>query len=102
MRLVNDDRERAAPMLVADLVQDDGKFLNRGDNDLLARLDKLPKLPGALGNRAHCRAYLRELPDGVADLLVQQAPVSDDDDRVERRPAVFIQADQLVLSLIHI
>ncbi len=40
------------------------------------------QVAGALGV-AHGRAHLRELLDGVLDLLVEDAPVGDDDDRVE-------------------
>jgi riboflavin biosynthesis pyrimidine reductase len=44
----------------------------------------------------HGRAHLRELLDGVADLLVEDAPIRDDDDRVEDPFIVFGQADELV------
>ena len=37
------------------------------------------------------RADLGELLDGVADLLVEDAPVGDDDDRVEDRLAVLLR-----------
>ena len=45
---------------------------------------------------AHRRAHLGELLDRVPDLLVEDAPVGDDDDRVEDRRIVLRQADQLV------
>ena len=44
--------------------------------------DELPQVARMLGV-ADGRAHLRELLDGVADLLVEDAPVGDDDDRVE-------------------
>ena len=72
------------PVLVADLVQDERELLHRGDDDLLAVLDELPQVAGVLGV-AHRGADLGELLDGVADLLVEDAPVGDDDDRVEDR-----------------
>ena len=36
MRLVDDDREAAVPVQRADIVEDEGEFLNRRDDDLLA------------------------------------------------------------------
>jgi len=40
MRLVDDDRETAVAVLAADVVEDEREFLDRGDDDLLAALDK--------------------------------------------------------------
>ncbi len=45
---------------------------------------------------AHRRAHLRELLDRVANLLVEKAPVGDDDDRVENLLIVLAQADELM------
>ena len=56
---------------------------------------KPAQVAGVLGV-ADRRADLGELLDGVADLLVEDPPVGDDDDRVEDRRAVAAQADQLV------
>ena len=44
----------------------------------------------------HRRADLGVLPDGVADLPVEDDAVGDDDDRVEDRGAVLLEADQSV------
>ena len=45
---------------------------------------------------AHDGADLRELPDRVPDLLVEDLPVRDDDDRIEERRAVLLDPDELV------
>src|SRR5262249_51222434 len=45
---------------------------------------------------AYCGADLRELPDSVADLLVEDPPVGDDDDRVEYRRLGAAEPDELV------
>ena len=76
-----------AAVLVADLVEDERELLDRRDDDLLAVLDELAQVAGVLGV-ADRRAHLGELLDRVADLLVEDAPVGDDDDRVEDRLAV--------------
>ena len=74
-------------MLAADLVEDERELLDRRDDDLLAALDEPPQVAGVLG-MADRRADLGELLDRVADLLVEDASVGDDDDRVEdRRPS---------------
>ena len=54
----------------------------------LPLFDELAQVAGVLGV-ADGGAHLGELLDGVADLLVEDAAVGDDDDRVEdgrRRP----------------
>ena len=86
VRLVDDDRELPSAVLVADLVEDERELLDRRDDDLLAALDELPQVAGVLGV-ADRRADLGELLDRVADLLVEDPAVGDDDDRVEDRRA---------------
>ena len=81
VRLVDDDGEGLAA-LGRDLVEDEGKLLHRRDDDLLALLDELAQVAGVLGV-AHRRAHLHELLDGRLDLVVEDAPVGDHDDRVE-------------------
>ena len=95
VRLVDDDREAPAAVLAADLVEDERELLHRRDDDLLALGDELAQVARVLGVPDR-RADLRELLDRVADLLVEDAPVGDDDDRVEDRRIVLLQADQLV------
>ena len=55
----------------------------------LPLVDELAQVARVLGV-ADGRAHLGELLDGVADLLVEDAPVGDDDDRVEDRRAVLL------------
>ena len=95
VRLIDDDREGAAALLVADLVEDEGELLDRRDDDLLALRDEPPQVARPLG-MPHRRPHLRVLLDRVADLLVQDAPVGDDDDRVEDGRAVPLQRDELM------
>ena len=93
--LVDDDGKPAPALLVADLVEDEREFLHRRDDDLLAVLDEPPQVAGALGvpdRRTHHGVLL----DRVADLLVQDAAVGDDDNRVERNRPVMFQPDQLM------
>ena len=94
MRLVDDDGEGLAA-LGGDLVEDEGELLHRRDDDLLALLDELAQIAGALGV-AHRRAHLHELLDGLLDLVVEDAPVGDHDHRVEHLLAAALDADELV------
>ena len=95
VRLVDEDGEAPSALLVANLVEDEGKLLDRRDHDLLARLDEAPQVSGPL-RAPHRRADLGVLPDGVADLPVEDQPVGDDNDRVEDRGAILLQTDELV------
>ena len=95
VRLVDDDREAAPTLLVADLVQDERELLDRGDDDLLAALDEPAQVARAVGV-PDGRPHLRVLPDRVPDLTVEDHPVGDHDDRVEDRRVVPGQPDQLV------
>ena len=95
MGLVNDDGEAPPALLVADLVEDEGELLDGRDDDFLARLDEPAQVARTL-SVAHCRPDLGVLPDGVADLLVEQSAVGDDDDRIEDRGVVLCLPDQLV------
>ena len=95
VRLVDDDREAAPALLVADLVEDERELLHRGDDDLLAALDEPPQIARAVGVPDR-RRHLGILPDGVADLPVEDAAVGHHDDRVEHRRIVPGQPDELV------
>ena len=95
VRLVDDNRELAAAVLVADVIEDERELLHGRDDDLLAALDELLEIARVVGV-ADSRAHLRELLDGVFDLLVEQAAVRDDDHRIDHRLALALQPDELV------
>ena len=95
MRLVDDDREGAGALVVADFVEDEGELLDRRDDDLLALLDEPAEVARPLGV-PDGGLHLGVLSDRVADLPVQDAAVGDDDDRVEDVLAVPLERDQLV------
>ena len=88
MRLVDDDGEAPAPLLVPDLVEDERELLHRRDDDLLAALDEPAEVPRVFG-MADGGPDLGELLDRVADLLVEDAPVGDHDDGVEHPRVVL-------------
>ena len=94
--LVNDDREPASALFVADGVQDVGELLDRRDDDLLAALEELAEVRRAVGVADGCRD-LGVLLDGVLDLAVEDDAVRDDDNGVENRAAASpLQPDQPV------
>ncbi len=93
--LVDDDGEAAPALLVADLVEDERELLDRGDDDLLAALDEPPQVARPVGVPDR-RRHLGILPDRVADLPVEDAPVGHHDDRVEHRRIVPGQPDELM------
>ena len=95
MGLIDDDGEPSAALLVADLVEDEGEFLHRRDDDLPARFDKAAQVARTIGV-AHRRPDLGILLDRVVDLPVEDAPVGDHDDGVEDGSAVLLEPDQLV------
>ena len=82
-------------MLAADLFEYKREFLNGRDNDLLAGFQKLSKVAGMF-RMADCRRDLGKLFDCIPYLLVEEAPVSDYDDRIENRRIVSLQADELM------
>ena len=95
MRLVDQDREAPAAMLVADFLQDERKLLHRGDDDLLAALDEFAQVARVFG-MTHGGSHLGELLDGVADLLVQKTSIRYDDDRIEEGLTFLMYADKLM------
>ncbi len=95
MRLVDDDGKVPPSLLTANLVKDIGKLLHRGDDDLLPFSNESAQIAGALG-MANCRAHLRKLPNGIADLLVKDTPVSHHNNRVKNPFSLFFKADQLM------
>ena len=80
--LIDQYRERTCPVLAADVLQNEGELLNRGDDDLLAALNELAEITRAFGV-AHRRSDLGELLDRVLDLCIEDAPVGHNDDRVK-------------------
>ena len=87
VRLVDDDREPLAGQ-VADLLGDDRKLLQRGDDDRLAGFQGLLELARSGVDVLHHPQGLLELAHRALELAVEHAPVGDDHDRVED-PAVL-------------
>ena len=86
VRLVDDDGEAAGPRCSLPISSRmNGNFCTVEMMIFLPLLDELAQVARVLGV-ADRRAHLRELLDRVPDLLVEDAPVGDDDDRVEDRP----------------
>ena len=77
--LVDDDGKGVPSMFVADLVEDEGKFLYRGDDDCFVRFQVFAQVARVFG-MAYGGRDLGELFDGIPDLFVHHAPVGDDDD----------------------
>ncbi len=87
--LIDDDRElllRQAP----DLLGDHGELLERRHDDGLPRFQSLFELARGLVDVLHHAQGLLEGPDRALELAVQDAPVGDDDDRVEDPPVVGV------------
>ena len=83
MRLVDDDGEAVAGQL-ADLVGDHRELLQRGDDDLLAGLERLLELPrGRVDVLDQTGRLLEAARIGLLELAVEHAAVGDHDDRVE-------------------
>ena len=95
MGLVDDDGEAPATLPGPDLVEDERELLHGGDDDLLAGLDEAAQIARTV-RVADRGAHLRGLPDGVADLAIQDSPVGDDDDGIEHGRPVSFEFDQLV------
>ena len=85
VRLVDDHGEALARQL-ADLLRDHREFLERGDDDRLAELERLLELARSGVDVLHHAERLLELAHGGLQLPVEHAPVGDDDDRVEDAP----------------
>ena len=87
--------KRLPPLLVPDLVEDERELLYCRDDDLLAALDKFAEVTRVFG-MADGGPDLSELLDRVADLLVEDAPVGDHNDGIERLRVVLPETNQLV------
>ena len=96
VRLVHDHGEALARQL-ADLLGDHRELLQRGDDDRLARFERLLELArGGVDVLDHAERLL-ELAHGRLELAVEHAPVGDDHDRVEDAPVVgVVQRRELV------
>ena len=82
--------------MVANLIQHKGEFLNCGNNDLLALLQKRAKLLWPFCNRSNNGWNLRKAFDGIAKLLVQHPAVGNDNNRIKKGFAVFFQSYKLM------
>ena len=98
MRLVGDDREVAflERGVFLDLIQDEGKRLDRHDDDRLALEESLREFLGLRAiaflavDAAHHALAMLELIDRVLKLVVQHGAVGDDENRVKYLVALFI------------
>src|SRR6202022_2439007 len=95
MRLVYDDGEIAFPVLRANLLQNEGELLDSRNNDLLSTLDELAKVSSVLRVSDRC-PNLSKLLDGVPNLLVEDAPIRDNNDRIKYRGIIPLKADKLM------
>ena len=96
MRLIH-DHGKALARKPADLLGDDGKFLQGGDDDRPAGLQGLAELAGGLVDVLHHAQGLLELPDGLLELAVEHTPVGHDHDRVEDASIIpIVQHRELV------
>src|SRR5215212_8680488 len=95
MRLIDDDGKLAIPVRAPDVVQNKGKFLDGRDDDSFPAFDEPAEVAGMLGV-SDSRPNLRELLDGVTNLLIEDAPIRHDDDRVEQRRILVREAYELV------
>ncbi len=88
VRFVNNDGELLSAVLTADFVEDEGEGLNGGNDDLLAVTEKLGELGGLGGrftflDRTDGGGNLGKLLDGVANLLIEDTAVGDDNDGIK-------------------
>ena len=79
MRLVDDDREGPAPVFVPNLVKNEGELLDCRNDDLLAGLEERPEV-ARLFSMADDGSDLGELLDRIANLLVEDPSIGNDDD----------------------
>ena len=94
MCFVDDNRERLSAFCL-DFVHDDRKFLHRRNDDLFSLLDELAQVARALG-MTNGGTHLHELLDGRLNLAVEDAPVSNYDDRVEHLFVIALEPNELV------
>jgi hypothetical protein len=74
MRLVNDDCEITAAVLVSDFIQNEGKLLHRADDNLLAAFDELAQIP-RVRRVSYGRTHLGKVLDSRLNLLIENSAV---------------------------
>ena len=86
MGLIHDDGEALAAGIIHFLV-DHRELLQRGDNDTLSGVERVPQIPGGLllVDGTDGAERMIEACDGLLELGIQVAPVRDDHDRVKDR-----------------
>ena len=89
MCLVHDHGKALAGKLT-DLLGDDRKLLQRGDDDRTTRFEGLAELAGGLVDVLHHAEGLLELPDGLLQLAVEHASIGHHHDRIEDAPVVTV------------
>ena len=95
MRLVDDDRERMAAMLAADLFENVRKLLDSRYDNLLAAFDEVAQVAGMVGV-PDGRTDFEEILDRLMQLAVENSAVGHHDDRFEHGLVVGLQPDQLM------
>ncbi|MDZ7713880.1 MAG: hypothetical protein U5L06_12605 [Rhodovibrio sp.] len=90
MRLVDDHGEVLARE-IADLVDDHRELLQRGRDDRPALFQRVAQFLRVLLHRRHHAVDVLELLDGLAQLLVEDAPVGDHDDAVEHAGILLVE-----------
>ena len=92
-----DDQGEPTPRQLADLRRDHRELLQRGDDDGLARLQRLLELARGGVDVLHHSQRLLELADGALQLAVENAPVGDHDDGIEHAAVGgIVQGGELV------
>ena len=86
MGLIHDDGEALAAGIIHFLI-DHRELLQRGDNDTLSGVERVPQIPGGLllVDGTDGAERMIEACDGLLELGIQVAPVRDDHDRVKDR-----------------
>ena len=95
MGFVDDDGKGMVYMFLSDFLRNIRELLYCGHNDPLAVLDGLFQVARVLGPYDGI-LYLHELFNRIPDLLVQNPPVRHDNDRINHRPSIPFQSDQLM------
>ena len=92
MRLINDNGETILFVIGSNLRNNVWELLNRGNDDALAVRDSFCKVARVL-RPCHGIAHLHKLFDGVPDLLVEDAAISNYDNRVQHRTPILFKSN---------